>query len=180
MARTAIMYCVRLQPLVGQSSFRELPRCFREQLRLVLGAVVVFEKLLKDAILSSEGEAWQTATATYSVLRRAAKTRPTLAAELVPVETWFRNAHRGSKAVASASASSTARSSDDNTSRSGDSSTQVSFAWRIPHRKAPAARVPARVSPQCSRRMYKVRCRRSHASIGGRANGGGPARRCSW
>ncbi len=53
-----------------------------QQLRLVLGAVVVFEKLLKDAILVSEGDAWQTATATYASLRRAAKSRPMLAAEL--------------------------------------------------------------------------------------------------
>jgi hypothetical protein len=61
-----------------------------ERLREVLGAVTVFQKLLKDTILVSEGTAWQTATATYATLRRAAKSQPTLAAELAPVLAWFR------------------------------------------------------------------------------------------
>ena len=58
----------------------------------------VFQKLLKDEILASEGDGWQTATATYSMLRRAAKSRPEIAVELSPVKQWFRTTHRGAKA----------------------------------------------------------------------------------
>ncbi len=60
--------------------------------------MTVFQKLLKDEILASEGDGWQTATATYSMLRRAAKSRPELRVELSPVEQWFGFAHRGAKA----------------------------------------------------------------------------------
>ena len=66
-----------------------------QRLREVLGAVSVFQKLLKDEILASEGDGWQTATATYSMLRRAAKSRPELRVELSPVEHPGPDAHGG-------------------------------------------------------------------------------------
>lgn len=71
-----------------------------QRLREVLGVVTVLQKLLKEEILTSEGDGWSTATATYAALRRAAKSRPELAVELSPVEHWFRRAHRGAKAPA--------------------------------------------------------------------------------
>ena len=71
-----------------------------QRLREVLGVVTVLQKLLKEEILTSEGDGWSTATATYAALRRAAKSRPELAVELSPVEHWFRRVHRGAKAPA--------------------------------------------------------------------------------
>jgi hypothetical protein len=69
-------------------------------LREVLGAVTVLQKKLEDAILVSEGESWQTATVTYSTLRRAAKSRPEIGVEIAAVEHWFRSAYRGAKSTA--------------------------------------------------------------------------------
>ena len=71
-----------------------------QRLREVLGAVSVFQKLLEDEILTSEGDGWETATATYSTLRRAAKSRAEIGVELSTVEHWFRRAYRGAKSSA--------------------------------------------------------------------------------
>lgn len=78
-----------------------------QRLREVLGAVTVFQKLLKDEILTSEGDGWETATATYSMLRRAAKSRPEIVVELSPVEQWFRRAHRGAQSSAPSTTATT-------------------------------------------------------------------------
>ena len=98
----ALKYGVEMtsMPITDMTSMME----HGSRLREVLGAIVVFQKLLKDEILSSESGSWATATAMYAALRRAAKSRPELAAELSPVEAWFRRAHRGAKAPAASAA----------------------------------------------------------------------------
>lgn len=68
-----------------------------ERLRKVLGVVATFQKILEDAIMTSEGTSWQFATAFYTVLRRAAKHRPEMDAELAPIVAWFRSNRTGGK-----------------------------------------------------------------------------------
>ena len=65
-------------PLSEMSSKIEHAQLLRE----VLGAVSVFQRLIEDEILASESESWGTATATYAMLRRAAKSRPEISIEL--------------------------------------------------------------------------------------------------
>lgn len=52
-------------------------------------ALVVCLQMVDDAILANSGEAWQTATLVYTMLRRLAKTNKTLAVQIAPLTEFF-------------------------------------------------------------------------------------------
>jgi hypothetical protein len=74
-------------------------------------AVLAFHKNVDDAMLSSNGDAWSSATAFYTVLRRVEGSDAELAAALAPLATFFKKGRAPSKKTSSTPKTATKASS---------------------------------------------------------------------